>query len=102
MGNFMYLVFSLKKIKKGVIDSLMADDIVGRQSINFRDGPLYGLPEDELVLIIEGSQDALSRVKEIAGDSLSPIPEERSRTIYEKFRDEEKKADEGLGFIFGE
>lgn len=98
----MYMVFTLKKTRKTIIDNLMADDIVGRQSINFRDGPLYGFPDDELVLIIEGSQDALSKARQIAGDSVSLIPDEKARTIYEKFRDEESKADEGLGFIFGQ
>jgi hypothetical protein len=98
----MYMVFSLKKIKRGVIDSLMTDDVVGRQSINFRDGPLYGFQDDELVLIIEGSEAALSKARKIAGDSVSLVPDARAKIIYDKFRDEETKADEGLGFIFGQ
>lgn len=96
-----YAIFTIKPQDKGVIDSLRSDDLVGRQSILVRDASSLGLKENNVVLLLEGSKEALDLARKIGGDKMTPVKEKDSSDLYSRFKDDESKADEGVGFLFG-
>ena len=93
----MYAVFKFKKGDKK-IDEIYRDDLLNRQSISKRDGKSLGLNDDYIYLMIEGSEDAIKRIREIAGESEL---KEDAEEIYRKIKESEEAASLGMGAIFG-
>jgi len=77
-----------------VLDALLKHDVVSRQSVSVRDHPDGGK-----TLLIEGSDEALAIVREIAGDSVLEGPE--AKAWHDRIREEEDSVATGLGAIFG-
>jgi len=96
----MYKVYSLKKEKRKTLDTLLADDIVGRQTVIYKDSENYGGTGEDLYVLIEGSAEIFSRIAEMKLEGLVEIkkPEE----IYKQIKAEEDKAEGGMGFMFGQ
>ncbi|MCL4453073.1 hypothetical protein [Ferroplasma sp.] len=96
----MFKVYKLAKAQREILDSLLADDIVGRQTVTYKDGASYGFDSSYIVLI-EGSEDIFRNVDSIAKGALEELPKPKEEDIYRKIKDEENSSRDGLGFIFG-
>lgn len=96
----MFKVYKLAKAQREILDSLLADDIVGRQTIMYKDGSNYGFDSSYIVLI-EGSEDIFKNVDSIAGGALEELKKSKEEEVYRKIKDEENNSRDGLGFIFG-
>ena len=95
-----YVVFKVPKDKNLVIAKVTSDDIVSRQSISSRDGSAIGMDEEWKYVVVEGSDDALQRAKELFGqESISEA--ENGEEIYKKIKEEEENAAGGMGMLFG-
>ncbi len=93
----MYAVFKFGKGAKE-IEEIYKDDIVSRQTLIKRDGASLGL-ENATYLLVEGSEDAIKRAREIAGDY--EITGEEAEDVYKKIKEAEDAASLGMGAIFG-
>ncbi|MCL4332264.1 MAG: hypothetical protein M1148_00645 [Candidatus Thermoplasmatota archaeon] len=96
----MYSVFTIQRSNRILIDQLLSDDLVGRQSLIQKDGTPFG-HEGKIVIVLEGSPEALEIAGKILKDGAEKLPEEKASSIYEKIKDEEREADSGMGFLFG-
>ncbi len=96
----MFKLYKLAKEDRGIIDTLLADDVVGRQTITYKDGANYGYNTSYIVLI-EGSDDIFKNVDALAAGKLEPLGKSKQEDIYKKIKDEESNSQNGLGFIFG-
>ncbi len=96
----MFKVYELEKTENKILDKLLNDDILGRQSIQYKNGEDYGYPSSYIV-IIEGSEDIFKRVDEISESKLRELGDKKAQKIYEKIKNEENSSKEGMGFIFG-
>jgi len=79
------------KIVRGEEDKIKKDDLLSRQSLNFRD------IEGDYYLIVDGSEESIKKLKSDFG---LKVAKERDR-ILKKFEEEEDKARDGFGRIFG-
>ncbi len=93
----MYAVFKFPKGAKE-IEEMYRDDTISRQTIIKRDGASLGLDES-LYVVVEGSEDALKRARELAGKF--ELQGSDAENIYTKIKDAEDAASFGMGAIFG-
>ena len=82
-------------------DIFTKDDIVSRQTIRTYDYSSLGLDGDGFIILVEGSEDAVNRAKEISKDRLELIAGEEAQKIYEKIKELEESVSMGVGAIFG-
>ncbi|MGC8663547.1 MAG: hypothetical protein ACP5SF_03260 [Thermoplasmata archaeon] len=97
----MYSIFRVKKSESQKIDELYRDDLVSRQSIIKRDGISLELKDDDIYVLVEGSEEALKKAKEIASKFSTVLEGKEFEEIYRKFKAQDEKSLEGLGSIFG-
>ena len=86
-------------------EKLLADETVNRASIVFKDAKQFG-KESGYLCIISGTGDRCERAKELAKDEegnelATEISGEEKEEILKKIKEEEDKAIEGFGDIFG-
>lgn len=93
-----HVIVELKSTEKALEKVLLTDDIISRQSITIRDGKVLGLSEDREYILIEGSEEAVERVKELAPDNI--LSGKGAEEAYQKLKAEEEDAASGMGFIF--
>jgi len=91
----MYAVFKFKGEEK--IRALYEDDLIGRQTLIKRDAKSLGMEGDEIYLVIEGSEEAIKRAREMAGE----FEMKEGEKIYRKIKKSEEEASLGMGAIFG-
>ncbi len=94
----MHSVFKFEKNDKKV-DELFKDDLVSRQTLVKRDGMSLGLKDNYIYLLVEGSEEAINRARDLAGER--ELKGEESEEIYRKIKEAEDEASAGLGAIFG-
>ncbi len=87
------------KEKNKVENILKSDDITSRHSIMFRDLSTMGLGEG-YVLIMDAPEDVLRRVEELCKDLLEKC--DKKDDILKEIGQEEEKAINGFGGIFGD
>ena len=98
-GDMMaYAIFSVKKEDIDKVDEILKDDVVSRQSIVVRNADALNIKKDVQFILIEGDQKAIKKAEELFKGIGK---KEKSKKIYEKFKEEEKDVAEGVGFIFG-
>lgn len=97
----MYAVYQIKKSDKSVLDKMLADEIIGRQAVTQKDGSSFGLENDKLVLLYEGSEEGNRRLKELFGTEVTALDKKKAEEIYAKIKEEESQAEDGMGFLFG-
>lgn len=98
----MYTLYLMKKSDRPVVDKIMSDDLIGRQTLTQKDAASFGLEADGIILLYEGSEEANARLKENFGTFLEAISEPKAKEIYQKIKDEESQAEGGMGFLFGQ
>lgn len=97
----MYVVFSIDKERTGKMNESLKDDLVSRQSISIREAKVLGEDMEGMLLLVEGTEEAIERAKEIFQDIGERLPEERAKAVYDKFKAEEDTVADGVGFLFG-
>lgn len=95
----MYKVYSIKKEQRKTLDILLSDDIVGRQTIIYKNAENYGGKDDSLYVIVEGSDEIFARIADLKLGDLKVV--EDASDIYKRIKDEEDEAESGMGFMFG-
>jgi hypothetical protein len=78
-----------------------ADDLVSRQSINFREAKSLGFDKNGYYLEIDGSEEAIRKAKEIIGEKGKEITGEEKKKVLAKIKEQEESADAGFGALFG-
>ncbi len=96
----MFKVYELNKENRSIIDKLLADDVIGRQSIIYKDGTNYGY-DSKFLVIIEGSPDIFQSVKNLSENELKELPGKQEEEVYKKIKSEENNSQDGMGFLFG-
>lgn len=92
---------SYRKIK----EKLLADEIVNRASISFKDAKQFG-KESGYLCIVKGEEERCKRALELTEDEegnelATEIKGGEKEEILKKIKEEEDKAIEGFGSIFG-
>lgn len=96
----MYAIFELEKDKAKHIADVLSDDMISRQTTVVRDGAGLGLDKELTFVMIEGSEDAVEKSKEMFSQfEVSECKD--SDKIYQKIKEEEDAAAAGVGTIFG-
>jgi predicted oxidoreductase (fatty acid repression mutant protein) len=96
----MFKIYKLNSEQKKMIEKLLSDDVVGRQTIIQKDGSGFNSPGSTIV-VIEGPENIFGKVTEILGPGIGPVSEKEAAEIYKKIKEEEENAEGGMGFLFG-
>jgi len=96
-----YEILRLPKGKSAVLGKIVQDDLISRQTIAVRDSVSLGLEGEDTLILIEGAEDALSRLKELVGEEGTFIQGDERSGIYKKIKEDEDSVAEGLGLMFG-
>jgi len=91
--------FDKKNLQK-VKEILLKDEEVSKASIVFKEGSLIG-EEDHSYCYISGLESYCKRALELTKDLAEDISEEERSKLIEKIKEEEERANEGFGAIFG-
>jgi len=98
----MKAVFFINPENYSKVKSLVyADDVVSRQTINFREARALGLHKDGYYLEIDGPNEAVHKAKEILGDLAKEASGKEKEEFLKKIKAEEESAAEGFGSLFG-
>ena len=97
-----YIIFSIPTENKNKAKEVLKDDIISRQSITIRDASALKIEKDVQFILIEGTDVALARAKEMFKDISSIEEGQAAEDIYAKFKEDEAGAAESVGFIFGD
>ena len=87
---------------KKLQDRLLKDEVVNRASIIFKEASQFG-KESGYFVIVRGDEERLQRALEIASDEelAEEVKGGEKEDISKKIKEEEDKAIEGFGGIFG-
>ncbi len=92
------LGFDSKNMQK-LKDVLLKDDVVSRASIIFKEGSIIG--KKGYFCYIRGTEEQCKRVLELTKDLVTEISGKDKEELINKIKEEENKASEGMGDIFG-
>lgn len=96
----MYAVFEVDSEKFDLIQDVLSDELVSRQTTSIRDGKSLGLKDDVNYFMVEGIEEAIDRATELfeqEGIEKAENADEVKKTI-EK---EDEAAAQGMGTVFG-
>ena len=96
-----YAIFELKKEDERIIEEIKKDELVSRQSIWTRDAKSLDREGNSIFLKIEGSEKAIKKAEEILVGKAKKLEGKEMEEVNIKFVEDEEKASEGMGFIFG-
>jgi hypothetical protein len=82
-------------------NAVYADDIISRQTVNFREARALGFDKNGYYLEIEGSSEAIHRVKELLADKAKEVGGHEKDEVLKKIAEQEESAAEGFGALFG-
>lgn len=83
-----------------VKDVLLRDDTVSRASLVFKEAKGFG-GEEGYYSYISGTEEQCKKVLELTKDLIKEIKDRKKEEIINKIKEEENKAMEGFGGIFG-
>lgn len=96
----MEVVFRFKSENYGKAkDILLADDIVGRASLTFREGSFVG--KDGYFCYLSGTDEQCKRAFELMKDLGEEVKDDTKNQVISKIKEESDKAIEGFGNILG-
>jgi hypothetical protein len=93
-------VFVVNKKDRSIINEMLSDDLVGRQSIYEREGEAYKLKADEILIVFSGSEEAFSVIKKQWGGKIVLLSGKQEEDILNQIDKENDNAQEGMGFLF--
>ena len=97
----MYVIFSIDKERTGKMNEALKDDLVSRQSIVIREANVLGEDMEGTLLLVEGTEEAIERAKEIFEELGKVLQDDEAKSAYDKFKAEEDTVANGVGFLFG-
>lgn len=97
----MKAVYILQKNNRNVYDSLIADDVVGRQTVILKDASTYVQSLDGYLIYYEGSAEAAKRMEDVSNGLVKRLDPRLEKEVLDKIREEDDKAEGGMGFLFG-
>jgi hypothetical protein len=77
------------------------DDLLSRQSINFRESKALGMKKEGYYLEIDGSEEAIKKLAEILKDLGKEVDKKEREEVLKKISEQEESAAAGFGSIFG-
>lgn len=80
---------------------LKRDDVTSRLGIVIKDAKSLGLSKDGSVFLIDGNDEGIHKAKELIKDFVEKADEKELTKAKHKIKEEEEKAAEGFGGIFG-
>ena len=92
-------VFVVNKKDRSIINEMLSDDLVGRQSIYEREGVGYKLKTDEVLIVFSGSEEAFSKIKEQWGGKVVLLSGKQEEDILTQIDRENDNAQDGMGFL---
>ena len=96
-----YVIFEVKSEDIGKINTLVKDDLIGRQSILTRDASSLDMSGEVSYVKIEGSNEGLNRAKELAKElKFKKLDDNKAKKVDEKIKEQEDSAASGMGMIF--
>ncbi len=96
----MYAIFEVEKEKTKHIAEILSDDLISRQTTVIRDGEGLGLDEKITYVMIEGSEDAVEKSKEMFAE-VDIKGTDDPKKVYRSIKENEDAAAAGVGTIFG-
>ncbi len=98
----MKLLFYLEKDKYSKVnDLLLKNDMMARQSINFRESSTLGSKESGYYLELDCSDEAIPISKELLKEFAKEITGQEKEKILKTIQEQEETANAGFGAIFG-
>lgn len=83
------------------LDALRKDDVLSRQSVEVRDASALGLEGAGSILLVEGTEAAITRAEALLKDLGTKMSGKDAETAYARFRAQEDDAASGMGLVFG-
>ncbi len=77
------------------------DDLLSRQSINFRESKALGFKKEGYYLEIDGSEEAIKKLAELLKDIGEEVDRKEREEVLKKISEQEESAAQGFGSIFG-
>ena len=96
----MMAIYRLSKSDRKVYDQLIADDVVGRQTVILKDSSPFIPNSDDLLIVYEGSEEAFKRLEQTFGSGLKRLDKREEERVYRDIKDEDSRAEGGMGFLF--
>jgi hypothetical protein len=82
-------------------DAVMKDDIVSRQSIDFRENTSLGMGKEGYYIIINGSEESIKKAKDMLKDITKEVSGKEMEDVNKKIKEQEEASIQGFGRIFG-
>jgi alpha-D-ribose 1-methylphosphonate 5-triphosphate synthase subunit PhnG len=93
------LLIESKNLQKGK-DLLLKDDVVSRASIMWKEAKAFGFSQG-YYCYISGTEEQVKRAVELAKELLKEVKEKEKEKVIRKIKEEQDRALEGMGGIFG-
>ncbi|MFO7792205.1 MAG: hypothetical protein R6W73_04375 [Candidatus Saliniplasma sp.] len=96
----MYAVFEVESEKFDLIQDVLSDELVSKQTTSIRDGKSLGMKEDVNYFLVEGSEEAINRAEELF--EYEDVPKaENAEDVKAAIEKEDEAAAQGMGTVFG-
>ncbi len=95
------LLFVSKDNYPKVRDMLMGNDLLSKQSIDFRDNIALGLKKNGYYLKISGSEEAMEMADKLLKGHVDEVKGKEKEDVLRKFNEQDENAMQGFGNIFG-
>lgn len=92
------LAFESKNMQK-LKDALLKDDAVSRASVVFKEGSIIG--KEGYYCYLSGTDDQCKKTIELSKDLAKEVTGKEKEELINKIKEEENRASEGMGSIFG-
>ncbi len=86
--------------KKDMVDDILSDDLISRQTTYVREGSSLGFKEGVLYVMVEGSEEAVERTIDLFEDE-GVEPSSEREEVRKKIKEEDEAAAQGIGTVFG-
>ena len=92
------LAFEAKDLQK-VKDVLLKDDVISRASLTFKEGSIIG--KQVYYCYLSGTDEQCKKAIELSKSLAKEVKGREKEDLIAKIKEEERKASEGMGSIFG-
>lgn len=97
----MEAIFRIPKDKySGLKEAVTSDEVLSKQSLTFRDNESLDIEEKGYYLLIDGSEEAIKKAREVL-EGAEELKGGDAEKLIEKIKSQEESAAEGFGSIFG-
>jgi rubrerythrin len=82
-------------------NTVYGDDMLSRQTINFRESKALGMEKEGYYLEIDGSEESIAHAKEVLAELAKEVDKDEKEKILKKIEEQEDSAAQGFGTLFG-